>query len=157
MRITTLFFVLVFGVALLYISCSSNANSRNRNNHTSRLVSSRSAVPCSTPTFRHKIETVKYDIPYGTYDESRLDELTYDLYLPKANKKTPLVIFAHSGAFFMGDKGANNMVELCEDFAKEGYATATINYHLLTFPQGFLAIIEAFDLVQYSKKSIDRK
>ena len=49
-----------------------------------------------------------------------------DLYLPKGNKKVPLIIFIHGGAFTRGDKKDQNPAP----FLSDGYAFASLNYRL---------------------------
>ena len=49
-----------------------------------------------------------------------------DLYLPKGNKKVPLIIFIHGGAFTRGDKKDQDPAP----FVSEGYAFASLNYRL---------------------------
>ena len=49
-----------------------------------------------------------------------------DLYLPKGNKKVPLIVFIHGGAFTRGDKKDQNPAP----FLSDGYAFASLNYRL---------------------------
>lgn len=67
---------------------------------------------------------------YGTV----ADRHTYDLFMPSPWKEEdlpPLIVFAHPGAFIMGDKSDYMMQKMCKDFARMGYATASINYNLI--------------------------
>ena len=45
-----------------------------------------------------------------------------DVYTPDGDTYTerPLIIFAHGGSFYAGDKNNPTMVSLCESFAKRG-------------------------------------
>ncbi|HIP37035.1 MAG TPA: PKD domain-containing protein [Crocinitomix sp.] len=45
-----------------------------------------------------------------------------------ANTKRPLIIFAHAGGFLNGSKDVDNMVAICDTFARMGFVTATIDY-----------------------------
>ena len=58
--------------------------------------------------------------------------LDMDVYTPDGDVYTerPLIIFAHGGSFYAGDKNNPAMVALCESFAKRGYVTASIQYRL---------------------------
>ena len=58
--------------------------------------------------------------------------LDMDVYTPDGDTYTerPLIIFAHGGSFYAGDKNNPTMVSLCESFAKRGYVTASIQYRL---------------------------
>ena len=58
--------------------------------------------------------------------------LDMDVYTPDGDSYTerPLIIFAHGGSFYSGDKNNPAMVSLCESFAKRGYVTASIQYRL---------------------------
>ena len=58
--------------------------------------------------------------------------LDMDVYTPDGDtySERPLIIFAHGGSFYAGDKDNPAMVSLCESFAKRGYVTASIQYRL---------------------------
>lgn len=58
------------------------------------------------------------------------EDLYLDIYMPDGddNPKRPLMIFAHSGGFLNGSKEVDNMVAICDSFARKGYVTATIDY-----------------------------
>ncbi|MCB9350933.1 MAG: alpha/beta hydrolase [Lewinellaceae bacterium] len=61
----------------------------------------------------------------------------YDLYVPNGRKaKFPLVIYCHSGGFVTGSKRNDMATHFCKDLAREGFAVAAINYHLLTLSNG---------------------
>jgi hypothetical protein len=81
----------------------------------------------------------KYDydsvlnITYGTSVNFNggIDSLTMDIYTPICDdinhtSRKPLLMWIHGGAFLAGNK--NEMTNLCKQFAKRGYVTATINY-----------------------------
>ncbi len=57
-------------------------------------------------------------------------DLKLNVYQPIGDtlSKRPLIIFAHSGGFINGSKEVDDMVALCDSFAKKGYVTATIDY-----------------------------
>jgi hypothetical protein len=59
-------------------------------------------------------------------------ELRLDVYTPDADIEMmrPLIIFAHGGSFIGGSKTGADVVPFCNDFAKMGYATASIQYRL---------------------------
>jgi acetyl esterase/lipase len=65
-----------------------------------------------------------WTIPYGNQD------LFLNVYVPDLdnNQKRPLIIFAHAGGFINGSKDVDNMVAICDSFAKKGFVTATIDY-----------------------------
>ncbi len=63
------------------------------------------------------------DLPYVT-DGHKRQKL--DLYLPRAEKKLPLIIWVHGGAWLAGSKAGG--VPL--DYLGDGYAVASINYRL---------------------------
>jgi len=60
------------------------------------------------------------------------DDLIMDVYLPDGDTNTlrPAIVFAHGGGFFSGNKNHDDMVALCELYAKKGYVTISINYRL---------------------------
>lgn len=67
-----------------------------------------------------------WTIPYNN------KELFMNIYTPDNDtlEKRPLMIWAHSGGFLNGSKDADDMVALCDSFARRGYVTATIDYRL---------------------------
>lgn len=76
------------------------------------------------------VVTVEYS---DVYDWSLLDSgLDMDIYLPQGDEQTnrPLIIFAHGGSFYVGNKNNPEMIALCQAFAKKGYVTASIQYRL---------------------------
>lgn len=70
---------------------------------------------------------------FGTVESSTtLQNLKMDVYSPTGDtfSKRPVIIFAHPGGFFSGNKNADDMTAFCDYFAKKGYVTATIDYRL---------------------------
>ena len=65
---------------------------------------------------------------WNTYDI----DLHMDIYEPVGDtmEDRPVIIFAHSGAFFTGSKEAQDMVALCEAAAKRGYVAVSMEYRL---------------------------
>tara|TARA_B100000029_G_C17555040_1_gene951398 strand:- start:169 stop:1323 length:1155 start_codon:yes stop_codon:yes gene_type:complete len=59
-------------------------------------------------------------------------DLHMDIYEPLGDTMNdrPVIIFAHSGAFFIGSKNAQDMVALCEAAAKRGYVAISMEYRL---------------------------
>jgi acetyl esterase/lipase len=62
---------------------------------------------------------------------STLQTLAFDFYEPTADPapQRPLIIFAFGGSFVSGQR--TDMDDLCQAFARKGYATATIDYRLV--------------------------
>jgi acetyl esterase/lipase len=77
----------------------------------------------STPPQASEGPVVHRDLPYVTNGHERQK---LDLYLPKAQGKLPLIIRIHGGAWLAGSKE----MEGPEDFVRNGYAVASINYRL---------------------------
>ena len=77
---------------------------------------------------------INKDVIYGSaYDYNHtLINLKMDVYQPHGDKdsKRALIIMIHGGGFYGGDKSNGHISCLCEDFAKRGYVTASINYRL---------------------------
>jgi len=76
------------------------------------------------------------NITYGTsvnYVGSS-EDLKMDLFLPRCESGTqssrPLIMFIHGGAFLEGSKNDLSIQNLCKQFARRGYVTATISYRL---------------------------
>lgn len=67
-----------------------------------------------------KLEDVPFrETPHGT--------LKLDLYLPTSGSNHPFFVFAHGGAWILGDKGERPMFD---ELATDGYAVADIQYRL---------------------------
>jgi len=58
--------------------------------------------------------------------------LKMDIYRPTGDNldKRPVIIFAFGGGFVNGSRTETSMVQLCQNFAKRGFVTATIDYRL---------------------------
>lgn len=58
------------------------------------------------------------------------EDLFMDVYTPVGDsiQNRPLVIFAHAGGFATGSKDVDNIVALCDSFARLGYVAASIDY-----------------------------
>jgi acetyl esterase/lipase len=70
------------------------------------------------------------DLTYATIDGR---DLKLDLYVPEGPGPHPLIIFAHPGAFFMGDKGDMSKVPALTSLYDDGkgqWAIASFNYRL---------------------------
>lgn len=78
--------------------------------------------------------------PYTNETNTSLNDLVMDVYVPTGDVHTQraAIIFAHSGGFFNGSRGHDDMVALCDSFARKGYVTATIDYR-----KGFWPISDA--------------
>lgn len=78
--------------------------------------------------------------PYANETNTTVRDLVMDVYLPAgdAHPQRAAIIFAHAGGFFNGNRNHNDMVALCDSFARKGYVTATIDYR-----KGFWPITDA--------------
>ena len=65
------------------------------------------------------------------------DTLALDVFYPKqkSNELRPLLIYVHGGGFSGGNRGGG--IGYCDYFAKKGWVTATISYHLTMKGQSF--------------------
>jgi acetyl esterase/lipase len=85
-----------------------------------------------------KTEDVIYgnapDLPFWFWVESNTEDidLTMDIYEPAGDtiSNRPVIIFAHTGAFFSGDNELDDVVSLATSAAKRGYTAVNINYRL---------------------------
>lgn len=103
------------------------------------FVSNQLAGQCDTLRYIHPIFnsiTVHSDVVYGEgqvwYFPYNNTELTMDIYEPEDDtlSNRPLMVWVHPGGFLAGSKDADDMVALCDSFARRGYVTASINYRL---------------------------
>jgi poly(3-hydroxybutyrate) depolymerase len=91
-----------------------------------------SAQGCDGTRYKDPIFT-NVDVTEVTYSTANSTTLRLDVYEPQGDTETnrPLIILAHGGSFIGGNKTADATVTtLCENFAKRGYVTASINYRL---------------------------
>lgn len=74
------------------------------------------------------------NFPYSNENNTSMSDLVMDVYTPENDNNTAraAIIFAHAGGFITGDRTHDDMVALCDSFARKGYVTATIDYR-----QGF--------------------
>lgn len=65
------------------------------------------------------------------------DTLALDIFYPKqkSDELRPLLIYVHGGGFSGGNRGGG--IGYCDYFAKKGWVTATISYHLTMKGQSF--------------------
>lgn len=77
------------------------------------------------------------DVNYGSSVNflGDMESHAMDIYLPNCDdpqqiSRRPLLVFIHGGAFIAGDKSETNLQNMCKQFAKRGYVTASINYRL---------------------------
>ncbi|MTB51199.1 PKD domain-containing protein [Lewinella sp. W8] len=72
------------------------------------------------------------DFPYFNESSTTRGDLFMDVYTPVGDLNTnrPAIIFAHSGGFLNGNRNHDDIVALCDSFARKGYVTATIDYRL---------------------------
>lgn len=87
------------------------------------------------------------DVQYAEVSESD----TMDIYLPKTEEETPVVVMIHGGAFQMGDKQMEAVTKCFRILLDNNYAVATINYRLAkeaTYPG---AVADAKAAVRYLK------
>lgn len=94
---------------------------------------------CDTNRYQHPIFSSVYKHANVKYGEGQVWNIPYnntdlfmDVYEPVGDsiQKRPLMIWAHPGGFLTGDKEAQDMVALCDSFARRGYVTASIGYRL---------------------------
>ncbi|MFK8162656.1 MAG: PKD domain-containing protein [Lewinella sp.] len=59
-----------------------------------------------------------------------IGDLVMDVYEPTGDThdKRAAIIFAHSGGFINGNRNHDDIVALCDSFARKGYVTASIDY-----------------------------
>lgn len=70
------------------------------------------------------------DFPYSNENNTSLTNLVMDVYQPTGDthNQRAAIIFVHSGGFLIGDRNHDDMVAICDSFARKGYVTATIDY-----------------------------
>ncbi|MCH1576638.1 MAG: alpha/beta hydrolase fold domain-containing protein [Flavobacteriales bacterium] len=96
-------------------------------------------------------------------------ELVFDFYEAVGNveDERPLLIMAHGGFFLTGSNNGLEVVPLCEDFARMGYAVASISYRLGIAPSFDLeneliqavwrGVHDSRAAVRYFRKSVEEE
>lgn len=99
------------------------------------------------------------NVKYGIHERN-----TFDIWLAKSEKPTPLVIYIHGGGFVGGDKSKYYQSHDWERFLENGISIATINYRFMNeAPYGILASMnDSKRFVQFirynaQKYNIDRE
>ena len=99
--------------------------------------------------------TVTSGVAYGAAVNSAgtNQTLVMDIYQPTGDAlaRRPVIVFAHQGGFVAGSKTDAYMVNVCTQFARLGYVTASIDYRLLDFGT---IIGGGFDTVNIAKSAI---
>lgn len=72
---------------------------------------------------------------YNIYEgeaKTELRPLYMDIFTPSGDSviQRPTIIFMHSGGFLLGTRHNDDMLALCDSFARRGYVTATIDYRI---------------------------
>ena len=75
------------------------------------------------------------NIQYGSnvpYNSATPQNLELDVYQPNGDNAPlrPLVLVVHGGSFIGGSKTGTDVVPLCQDLARLGYVTASVEYRL---------------------------
>ncbi|MCB1688499.1 MAG: carboxylesterase family protein [Halioglobus sp.] len=121
--------LLSFPLALCLLAACSGGDSSNNNAIEVRpaLELSMTAPPIELPGIdADYAENVRY---------GEAERNLFDIYLPKCDAPTPLVIYIHGGGFTGGDKGsAHSNGDTIREFLQSCVAFATINYSLLKVP-----------------------
>jgi|GEM_PF-2000422 len=103
-------------------------------------LAARAQTPIDTTAGRYfqpvfKDVTVTSGVAYGSATTAfgSTQTLLMDVYQPAgdASIERPVIIFAHQGGFVTGSRTEQYMVDVCTQFAKLGYVTASIDYRLL--------------------------
>lgn len=73
----------------------------------------------------------EYNIHEGEA-KTEMRPLYMDIFSPSNDtvKHRPAIIFMHSGGFLSGTRHNDDMLALCDSFARRGYVTATIDYRI---------------------------
>jgi para-nitrobenzyl esterase len=105
---------------------------------TAGLFTLHSQTECDGERYRYTSMFDNVSVSEGHVYGSNIDafggdtELDFDFYEAVGDGQTdrPLLIIAHGGFFIAGANDGTDVVPLCEDFARMGYAVASISYRL---------------------------
>ena len=103
-----------------------------------------------------------------TYTDTTVTSQLMDIYQPTGDNATnrKAILIIHGGSFYAGTKADGFIVYLCQEFAKRGYVTASIDYRLVpissitalsdsntAFPYVIKSISDGKAAVRYLKKN----
>lgn len=114
-----------------------------------------SMISAQDANTKNTVELPKPDIADGKYGQ--YDKNTFDLWKPKSDRPTPLVVYIHGGGLASGDKSkisANQVTQML----KAGLAVMAINYRLTpeaVFPQHYMDCARAIQFARYSAKEFN--
>lgn len=91
------------------------------------------------------------DVSYAEVSESD----TMDIYLPKTEDVTPVVVMIHGGAFQFGDKQMEAVTQCFQVLLDNNYAVATINYRLSGEAVYPAAVADTKAAIRYLKANAD--
>tara|TARA_R110002049_G_scaffold70521_14_gene182146 strand:- start:8179 stop:9261 length:1083 start_codon:yes stop_codon:yes gene_type:complete len=125
----------------LLAACSGN----NNNNDSDSTIEVRPALELSLTEAPIELPGIDADfaadVSYGEGERN-----VFDIYMPRCDAPTPLVIYIHGGGFTGGDKGsAHSNGDFIREALQSCVAYATINYTLLKVPssaEGVSSIVE---------------
>jgi len=121
MKVSRLAIYLLF---LALIACSSGGDSGNFQAQESRpqLELTYTEPPVELPGIAASYSA---DVRYGDGERN-----VFDIYMPESDEPTPLVIYFHGGAYYLGDKDEASPDDI-RAFLAAGIAYATINYSFI--------------------------
>ncbi|MEO6190430.1 MAG: alpha/beta hydrolase, partial [Saprospiraceae bacterium] len=97
-----------------------------------------------------------YNVVYGSSINFNgvLESHKMDIFTPLCDddqhiSTRPLLLWIHGGAFLAGDKNDPSIINMCKQFARRGYVTASIDYRL-----GFIADDQPWDCTYPNYKCV---
>jgi acetyl esterase/lipase len=84
------------------------------------------------PWLNNPIELLEHYAIHEGETKTQDRPLYMDIFMPRDDTLSlrPAIVFFHSGAFIRGSRLNDDMVALCDSFARMGYVTATADYRL---------------------------
>ena len=98
------------------------------------VIQSATAQTCDGQRYYSKIFTGS-TVSTVTYTDVNVTTQAMDIYQPTGDAATnrKAVLLIHGGSFYAGSKTDAFIVYMCQELAKRGYVTASINYRLVPF------------------------
>ncbi|CAA0078355.1 Uncharacterised protein [Halioglobus japonicus] len=138
--------LLCFPLALCFLAaCSGSNNNNDSTSDNDTTTEPRPALELSLTEAPIELPGIEADyaenVRYGEGERN-----LFDIYLPKCDAPTPLIIYIHGGGFTGGDKSSGHSNgEFIREALQSCVAYATINYTLLKVPsaaEGVSSIVE---------------
>ncbi len=128
-------YYLLSALLISTITYSQNFNQHRYSNKIFTNADTAKGIQYATAPWLNNLIEITALADYNIHEGESTTEvrpLLMDIFTPKTDtvSKRPAIVFVHGGAFLLGSRHNEDMIALCDSFAKMGYVTASIQYRL---------------------------